>query len=186
MSVLRLRDLGLAPTLYFFNPNIHPLSEYLRRREGILAVAQRLDVPVILPDETQPEVAHPGPWLTAMAALGPDMDKMALRCPQCYEIRLAATASAARSLGFTQFTTTLLYSRYQNQKAILAVGARHARPGLSFLPEDFRPGLLEGVRLSKEWGIYRQQYCGCLLSEHERYKRLLGQAPSPRTAPADL
>ncbi|MDP3428642.1 MAG: epoxyqueuosine reductase QueH, partial [Humidesulfovibrio sp.] len=39
--------------------------------------------------------------------------------------------------------------------------------------EDFRPGLLEGVRLSKEWGIYRQQYCGCLLSEFERYKRLL-------------
>lgn len=177
--IMRLRDLGLAPTLFFYNPNIHPLSEYLRRREGVLAVAARLDAPVILADESAPSTgsdwsaAHPGPWLTAMAALGPGMDVMARRCPQCYSIRLAAAASKARSLGFAQFTTTLLYSRYQNQKAIVAAGARHAGPGLSFLPEDFRPGLLEGVRLSKEWGIYRQQYCGCLLSEHERYKRLL-------------
>ena len=56
------------------------------------------------------------------------------------------------------------------------------RRRVGFLPEDFRPGLLEGVRLSKEWGIYRQQYCGCLLSEYERYKRLLeqeGARPAP-------
>jgi len=70
MSVQRLRDLGLAPTLFFYNPNIHPLSEYLRRREGLLAVAARLDVPVIVADEGDPAAAHPGPWLQAMAALG--------------------------------------------------------------------------------------------------------------------
>ncbi len=173
MPVLRLRELGFSPTLYFYNPNIHPLSEYLRRREGVLAVAARLDVPVLLADQTAPEAAHPGPWLEAMASLGPDMDSMARRCPLCYEIRLSATARAARNLGFARFCTSLLYSRYQNQKAILATGARHAGPDLAFLPEDFRPGLLEGVRLSKEWGIYRQQYCGCLLSEYERCKRLL-------------
>jgi hypothetical protein len=192
MSVLRLRDLGLAPTLFFYNPNIHPLSEYLRRREGLLAVAERLDTPVLFADETPdpghppdtghsdtghsdtgPGAAHPGPWLAAMAKLGAGMDDMKERCPKCYDLRFVAAARVARSLGFAQFTSTLLYSRYQNRKAILAAGARHAGEGLAFLPEDFRPGLLEGVRLSKEWGIYRQQYCGCLLSEYERYKRLL-------------
>ncbi len=176
MSVLRLRDLGLAPTLFFHNPNIHPLSEYLRRREGLLAVAARLDTPVILADEADPTAAHPAPWLEAMAALGPGMDDMKQRCPQCYDLRLVVAARTARELGFAQFTTTLLYSRYQNRQAILASGARQAGPDLAFLPEDFRPGLTEGVRLSKEWGIYRQQYCGCLLSEHERYKRLLVEA----------
>ncbi|OGR34410.1 MAG: hypothetical protein A2051_00910 [Desulfovibrionales bacterium GWA2_65_9] len=194
MSMSRLRDLGLAPTLFFYNPNIHPLSEYLRRREGLLAVARRLDAPVIFADEPSlsgefdpsgesgPRAAHPGPWLEAMAALGPGMDDMKQRCPRCYDLRFVVAARVARSRGFTQFTSTLLYSRYQNRKAILEAGARHAGPDLAFLPEDFRPGLLEGVRLSKEWGIYRQQYCGCLLSEHERYKRLLEQdvtSPAP-------
>ncbi len=197
MSVLRLRDLGLAPTLFFFNPNIHPLSEYLRRREGLLDVARRLDAPVILadgpsssdesgqsdePGQSGPAAAHPGPWLEAMAALGPGMDDMKQRCPRCYDLRFVLAAKVARSRGFAQFTSTLLYSRYQNRKAILEAGARHAGPDLAFLPEDFRPGLLEGVRLSKEWGIYRQQYCGCLLSEYERHKRLLEQetaSPAP-------
>ena len=182
MSVLRLRDLGLAPTLFFHNPNIHPLSEYLRRREGLLDVAARLGAPVILADEADADAAHPRPWVEAMASLGAGMADMARRCPLCYDLRLGPTAALARSLGFALFTTTLLYSRYQNRQAILDAGARHASPDAAFLPEDFRPGLLEGVRLSKEWGIYRQQYCGCMLSEHERYKRLLDEARTPQAS----
>ncbi len=174
--VLRLQDLGLAPTLYFFNPNIHPLTEYLRRREGLVAVAERLGVPVILPDQEAPTshelgAADPASWLQIMAALGPDMNDMARRCPLCYDQRLARTAETARSLGFARFSSTLLYSKYQNHEAILDAGARHAGQGLDFLGEDFRPGWNEGIRLSKEWGIYRQPYCGCVLSEHDRYRK---------------
>lgn len=174
--VLRLQDQGLAPTLYFYNPNIHPLTEYLRRREGLLAVAQRLNVPVILPDQLHPAsgelgAADPAGWLQAMAALGPDMNDMARRCPLCYDLRLARAAQAARELGFMRFSSTLLYSKYQNHQAILDAGARHAGHGLEFLGEDFRPGWNEGIRLSKEWGIYRQPYCGCVLSEHDRYRK---------------
>lgn len=174
--VLRLQDQGLAPTLYFYNPNIHPLTEYLRRREGLLAVAQRLNVPVILPDQLHPAsgelgAADPAGWLQAMAALGPDMNDMARRCPLCYDLRLARAAQAARELGFTRFSSTLLYSKYQNHQAILDAGARHAGHGLEFLGEDFRPGWNEGIRLSKEWCIYRQPYCGCVLSEHDRYRK---------------
>lgn len=174
--VLRLQDQGLAPTLYFYNPNIHPLTEYLRRREGLLAVAQRLNVPVILPDQLHPAsgelgAADPAVWLQAMAALGPDMNDMARRCPLCYDLRLSRAAQAARELGFTRFSSTLLYSKYQNHQAILDAGARHAGHGLEFLGEDFRPGWDEGIRLSKEWEIYRQPYCGCVLSEHDRYRK---------------
>jgi len=174
--VLRLLDQGLAPTLYFYNPNIHPLTEYLRRREGLIAVAQRLNVPVILPDQLHPAsgelgAADPVGWLQAMAALGSDMNDMARRCPLCYDLRLARAALAARELGFTRFSSTLLYSKYQNHQAILDAGARHAGHGLEFVGEDFRPGWNEGIRLSKEWGIYRQPYCGCVLSEHDRYRK---------------
>jgi len=168
-SVLRLQDMGLAPTLYFYNPNIQPLSEYLRRREGLLAVAQRLSLPVLLPDQEDESAAWAGLWLERVAALGPAMADMARRCPVCYDLRLVRVAQAARSLGFQRYSTTLLYSRYQNQQAIIDAGMRHAGQGVSFLGEDFRPGWSEGIRLSKEWGVYRQQYCGCVLSEHDRY-----------------
>lgn len=174
--ILRLQDLGLAPTLYFFNPNIHPLTEYLRRREGVLAVAERLRVPVILPDQDDPAHAAPDAWLLAVAGLGPQgMADMALRCPVCYGLRLARAAQAARELGFPRFSSTLLYSKYQNHQAILDAGNRQAGQGLCFLGEDFRPGWNEGIRLSKEWGIYRQPYCGCLLSEHDRYRKSIAQ-----------
>jgi hypothetical protein len=174
--VLRLKDLGLAPTLFFFNPNIHPLTEYLRRREGLLAVAERLGVPVILPDQQapssdEPNAADPAGWLHVMAALGPGMNDMARRCPLCYDQRLARSAETARNLGFPRFSSTLLYSKHQNHQAILDAGARHAGQGLDFLGEDFRPGWDEGIRLSREWGIYRQPYCGCVLSEHDRYRK---------------
>lgn len=176
VPVLRLRDAGYAPTAYFHNPNIHPLTEYLRRRDALLELAARLDVPVIVRDDA----AHPGPWLDAVARSGRDM---ARRCPACYALRLAETAQAARNLGFARFTSTLLYSKYQNREAILAAGLAQAGPELAFMPEDFRPGWDEGVRLSKEWGLYRQSYCGCMLSEFERYAKRLGGAAHATPAP---
>ena len=169
--IARLRDLGLAPTLFFYNPNIHPLSEYLRRREGLLAVADKLSVPVILPDQDDESAAFPGRWLQEMAELGQGMADMARRCPRCYDIRLGRAAQTARAMGFARYSSTLLYSKYQNHQAILDAGAGHAGQGLEFLGEDFRPGWQEGIRLSKEWGVYRQQYCGCVLSEFDRYRK---------------
>ena len=167
--VLRLRDLGLCPTLYFYNPNIHPLSEYLRRREGLLAVAARLDAPVLFADGSDPQAAHPGPWLQNVAPLAAQGDS---RCHACYALRLDQTARTAAALGFARFSTTLLYSKYQKHEAIREAG-QAAATACAFLYEDFRPGWSRGITLSKDWGIYRQQYCGCLLSEYERYKGAL-------------
>lgn len=193
--VLALRDAGLEPTLYFFNPNIHPLAEYLRRREGLGNVAAHLGVPVLFADEEDASAAHPAQWLGLVAALGPPdaatgqggMADMAARCPLCYALRLNATARAARRLGFRRYSTTLLYSKYQRHEDIRTAGQQAcqgaclagARPDVSFHYQDFRPGWSEGIRLSKEWGIYRQQYCGCLLSEHDRYRKDLERALSP-------
>lgn len=182
--VLALRDAGLNPTLWWYNPNIHPTTEYLRRREGLANVAARLDVPVLFADAGDPAAAFPAPWLEQVAALGARMGDMAARCPLCYALRLSAASRAAASLGFARFSTTLLYSRYQRHEDIVSA-ARAACQGacllgvgrpVAFHYADFRPGWSEGVRLSKEWGIYRQQYCGCLLSEHDRYRKDLEKA----------
>jgi predicted adenine nucleotide alpha hydrolase (AANH) superfamily ATPase len=103
-------------------------------------------------------------FLAAVAA-HPD-----LRCHYCYFSRLDETARKAAELGFDAFTTSLLYSRYQNHDHIIAAAERAAeRNGITFHYEDFRPGWQEGIRLSKEMGLYRQQYCGCIYSEKERY-----------------
>jgi predicted adenine nucleotide alpha hydrolase (AANH) superfamily ATPase len=66
-----------------------------------------------------------------------------------------------------------LYSKYQKHGAIAVVGESLAGGGLAFLYRDFRTGWSEGIRLSKEWGVYRQQWCGCLYSENERYAKML-------------
>ncbi|MDR2162168.1 MAG: epoxyqueuosine reductase QueH [Desulfovibrio sp.] len=196
-----LRDLlraGHEVTAYFFNPNIHPLAEYLRRREGAGAVCRRLGVPLIfadaLPPEEQeweegesvrlPEAAPPGQGrpLPARRFPPPAADPRPWlrlmagledrRCSLCWRIRLAMTVRAALRRGFAAFTTSLLYSRRQDHNGIRGTAEDLAAcSGLHFVYRDFRVAWREGVDLSRAWGIYRQPYCGCLYSEYERYAR---------------
>jgi hypothetical protein len=92
------------------------------------------------------------------------------RCMHCYSMRLEQTAIAAKKMGLDGFTTSLLVSPYQKFDMIrevgMMMGKRHSIP---FYGEDYRPGWHEGVRMSKELGLYRQKYCGCVYSEMERY-----------------
>ena len=161
-----LLDIGWTPTLFFFNPNIHPLTEYLRRREGVLRVAQRFGVDVSFPEEEY----RPAGFFQAVAFHEDD------RCGRCYLLRLEATAGAAAAQGYAAFSTTLLYSRYQQHDRIRETGMSCNRPGLHFYYRDFRGGWSEGMRLSREWSIYRQPYCGCVFSEAERYAPRLARA----------
>lgn len=156
----KLLDEGAVLTGLFYNPNIHPTGEYLRRRDTALQVADRLGFPLLLLDEeTDPSV-----YFRRVA--GNERN----RCFHCYHIRLERTESLARSQGFDSFTSTLLYSRFQKYEMILSLGRVLARDnGPRFLDRDFRPGWSEGIRLSKDWGLYRQNYCGCLFSEWERF-----------------
>lgn len=162
--ILGMLDAGMGVTGLFYNPNIHPLQEYLRRREGVVQVAERLGIPVIFKDdEYDPQV-----WMRAVTFREPN------RCTPCYALRLERTLSIARRGGFDAFTTTLLYSKFQKHDQIRTMGTDLARgSGVDFHYEDFREGWSEGIARSKDWGIYRQQYCGCLYSEFERYSSQL-------------
>ncbi|WP_165071930.1 epoxyqueuosine reductase QueH [Desulfovibrio sp. ZJ200] len=179
MPLSRLLDEGFALTAWFMNPNIHPLTEYLRRREAAGECAARLGVDILYADETWDITA----WLRAVAG----RDVPPSRCAFCCESRLAAAFAKARELGFAWVSTSLLYSRYQPHETIAAAGQRltqtyAARPenseacdrgGPAFLYRDFRTDWQAGIDRSKAWGLYRQPYCGCVYSEADRYRKRL-------------
>jgi predicted adenine nucleotide alpha hydrolase (AANH) superfamily ATPase len=146
-------------TGFFYNHNIHPYQEYLRRRDAVLQMAEQEALPLIMHDNYELE------RFLAIVAQQPDK-----RCSYCYSSRLRATAEVAAKEGFEAFSASLLYSRYQKHDEIRELGEQVGREyGVAFYYQDFRPGWQEGIRLSKELGLYRQQYCGCIYSEKERY-----------------
>jgi len=92
------------------------------------------------------------------------------RCAYCYHARLKAAALVAKKGKFDGFSTTLLYSKFQNHQAIVETGeALGKQYGLRFFYHDFREGWTRGIQVSKERKMYRQQYCGCIYSEKDRY-----------------
>jgi predicted adenine nucleotide alpha hydrolase (AANH) superfamily ATPase len=157
--LLQLRAAGHDVTGFFFNNNIHPYQEYVRRKDAAIRVAELESMPLIIQDDYDLE------GFLAHVASQPDK-----RCSYCYSSRIRATAATAVAGGFEAFTASLLYSRYQKHDEIKALGEQIGNEtGIGFLYQDFRIGWQEGIRLSKERGLYRQQYCGCIYSEKERY-----------------
>jgi predicted adenine nucleotide alpha hydrolase (AANH) superfamily ATPase len=156
---MRLRDASHSITGFFFNHNIHPFQEYRRRLDAVRQFSEMTGLEMVYRDEYALEA-----FLAAVSA-----DPLN-RCGYCYASRLEAAAEAAVSGGFDAFSSTLLYSRYQKHETIRRSGeATAARYGILFHYEDFRSGWQEGIRISKEMALYRQQYCGCIFSEKERY-----------------
>lgn len=171
--VKRLREEGFHVTGYFMNPNIQPLAEYLRRREAMEQCAEIMQLPMIWQDDAWNLSA----WLRDVAGV---QDSGEARCRYCYTGRLEATAALARARGFSFFSSSLLYSRYQRHEVIIAQARQAAQHhDVPFLYRDFREGWQEGISLSKAWGIYRQPYCGCVYSEAERYAKMLQKKISP-------
>jgi len=92
------------------------------------------------------------------------------RCHYCYHLRLHAAARLAKKSRMSAFTTTLLYSKHQKHDLVREIGEEASRRyGVAFLYRDFREGWQEGIEKSKELGLYRQLYCGCIYSEQERF-----------------
>ncbi|MDX9871002.1 MAG: epoxyqueuosine reductase QueH [Clostridia bacterium] len=159
--VKSLREQGHALTAWFYNPNIHPYTEYGKRRDTFLEYAQKVALPAIIE-----EGYHLEDFLRKVHG----REEEGERCRVCYELRLESAAQAARSGGFDAFTTTLLVSPRQKHDLIREAGERAAQAaGIPFYYEDFRPGYAQAVRISKEESMYRQQYCGCIYSERDRY-----------------
>lgn len=155
-----LKDKGFDVMLYWYNPNIHPYTEYNMRLNSLKKLANLLHQNIIY-DEDYREFYE---FLRVVSG------KERERCRFCYLLRLEKTAKKAKELEFDCFTTTLLVSPYQKFDRIIEIGRELSiKYGIEFLEEDFRSGFRKSMEKSKELELYRQQYCGCLYSEAERY-----------------
>jgi len=144
---------------FYYNPNIHPYLEYKKRLDTLKNFAEQELLPIISFSEYPMET-----FLKNVAFLESD------RCRYCYYDRLTNTARMAKAENLDGFTTTLLYSKFQNHEMIKNIGESLANEyHITFYYHDFRVGWTEGVRISKEMGMYRQPYCGCIYSEKERF-----------------
>ena len=144
---------------FFYRHNIHPYTECLRRQETLKNYADRISLNVIYQKEYALEeflrnVTH----------------RESNRCAYCYHERLHSTALVAKRSRSDGFTTTLLYSKFQNHDLIRSIGEAVGESiGIPFYYHDFRSGWKAGVDESRRLGMYRQPYCGCIYSEKERF-----------------
>lgn len=152
-----LRREGFLVTGFFYNPNIHPLAEYIKRKEALLVLKPDIEI-------TYPEYL-PQEFFRAIN-LNEERPK---RCAICWGLRLKATARAAKEKGFPYFTTTLLVSPYQDQGLLKEIGERIAQEeGVKFYFADFRPGFRKAHDEAKARGVYCQRYCGCVYSNEAK------------------
>ena len=155
-----LRQEGIEPTVYWFNPNIHPYTEYKARRDTLKEYTARIGVQAIFEEN-----------YGLRDFCKNVINDLNNRCVKyCYRIRLEQTAKYAKENGYDTFSTTLLISPYQNHEALKKLGEEIAEKyGLKFLYRDFRPGFRQGQAEARELGLYMQKYCGCIFSEEDRY-----------------
>jgi len=156
-----LQELEDAETLiFFYNPNIQPYVEYELRRDCLEKYCQGQGVGFV-------EGSY-------------DIDRFFqdvvfrehVRCHICYRLRLSEAAKYAKHGGFDAFTTTLLVSPYQKHDVIRDLGnSIGEKCGVPFFYRDFRLGWRDTISISREHGLYRQKYCGCLYSERERFHK---------------
>ena len=159
--VMSLRSESIEPHLFWYNPNIHPYTEYCSRRDSLSLFAANENLKLKMIDEYALRF-----FLDAVYS---ETEK---RCEKCYRIRLEKTVSVAASEGFEAFTTSLLISPYQDHEAIKRICEEMAaKYGVGFIYRDFRPLFREGQSQARNNGFYMQKYCGCIYSEQERRRR---------------
>ena len=154
-----LRTDGFEVTGFWYNPNIHPFTEYRARRNCLREYAAAIDLKLIERDDYGLR-----PFVRAVA------EDIEHRCGKCYEMRFFEAARQAKELGFDSFTSSLFISPYQNHELMRQTAERAAAEyGVEFLYRDFRPYFHAGQDKARELGFYMQKYCGCVFSEQERY-----------------
>jgi len=156
----RLFAEGHSVSGLFHNPNIHPPEEYDRRLEAARTVAGKL----VFPLSDAPY--KPQEWLEATKGLA-DQPEGGERCPVCFRMRLEAAHRYMKEHGYDAFTSTLTVSPHKDAEAINRIGRDIG--GESFLARDFKKqdGFRRAVELAEKWGLYRQNYCGCLYSRRD-------------------
>ena len=156
----RLRKEGIEPTVYWYNPNIHPYKEYEARRDCLKEYTKSINAEAIFEEEY-------GLREFCKNVIG-DLNN---RCTNyCYKVRLEKTVIYAKQNGYDTFTTTLFVSPYQKHEEIKKICEELAQKyDINFLYIDFRVGFREGQAKARELGLYMQKYCGCIFSEEMRY-----------------
>lgn len=161
-----LRKENIEPTLFWYNPNIHPFKEYRARRDCLKDYSKKVNVQAIFYeeyglDEFCKNVINDIPG----------------RCVNyCYPIRMRKTFEYAKEHGYDTVTTTLLYSIYQKHDYLKLLCEKLSEEyGIDFLYRDFRVGFQEGHQKAYEAGLYMQKYCGCIFSEEDKYKKQIAK-----------
>ena len=151
-----LRNKNIDPTVYWYNPNIHPYMEYKARRDCLKEYTKSINIQAIFEEEYGLD--------EFCRNVIQDLENRCIN--YCYPIRLEQTAKYAKENGYDTFSTTLLVSPYQKHDEIRRIGEKIATNyNLSFYYEDFRVGFREGQAKARELGLYMQKYCGCIFSE---------------------
>ncbi len=164
-------------TVFFYNPNIAPQEEYEKRASELQRLISQMPLksPVhFLAGPYDPESFYEAARGLESAPEGGE------RCEKCFRLRLRRTARAAKTFGFSYFTTTLTISPLKNAALLNEIGRElQEEYGVPFLPSDFkkRGGYQRSIELSREYGLYRQNFCGCAFSKAaEEKKREIAEA----------
>lgn len=161
-SVDDLRRQGHQVEGFFYNPNIHPYTEYQMRLEAVKKFAEAVDLKMVYNDEYD---------LIGFLRSINFREEYGIRCRYCYEMRLRRTAIVAKNGKYDGFSSTLLVSPHQDHEMIKTVAETVSKEvGIPLHYQDFRKGYKHNYELSRKYGLYRQQYCGCIYSEYERHK----------------
>lgn len=155
-----LRKEGIEPTMFWYNPNIHPYKEYEARRDCLKEYSEKMNLEAVFDDEYGLD--------EFCKNVANDLEG---RCVNyCYPVRLRKAFEYAKENGYDAVTSTLLYSIYQKHDFLKQYMQQLSEEyGIEFLYRDFRVGFWEGQDKAKELGLYRQKYCGCVFSEEDRY-----------------
>ena len=164
--IKKLREEGYNDiTSYWYNPNIHPYTEYKMRLEALEEYTKMVNVPLIVDYEYGVR--------EFTKAVSNDVEN---RCGYCYSSRLERSVKYAKENGYDAFSTTLLVSPYQKHDLIIKVCEGLAKKyNIDFIYYDFRTGFREGQQMARDAGIYMQKYCGCIYSEEERYEKQIAK-----------
>ncbi len=157
-------------TIYYYNPNIAPDLEYNRRMNELKRFLNEFKTKNKV--EFIEEEYNPNDFYTAISGLE-HMGEKSPRCYKCYELRMDKAARYAKENGFDYFTTTLSISPYKNSTWINVIGEKlQDKYDIKYLYADFkkRNGYKRSLELSKEYNLYRQDYCGCIYSKEAREK----------------
>ena len=174
--VKKLRADRIEPVGYFFNPNIHPYQEWRQRLKAAKEFAEKVSMPIHTVENYQLRDFLDRVYKVVDNIESEDTiafnDGHHARCKICYAWRLMETAKFAAENNFDAWSSTLFYSIHQNHELMKLTAEKIAKQvGIEFYYEDFRIGWQEGIDISLELRLYRQNYCGCIFSEEERFSK---------------